>query len=148
MHLGVAAASSGQPLPRAQGLRRTAARAMAAAAKEQEMLTLYVHYRPRREEGAEFKLKLGLPKRKTVAAMMKAFAKAVAKSDRGYGLTIDVAEWQPGCPRHHVSYTSLHGHLVGYHAPQQPSWPPLQYWSRFFCVSDMTKFFGTKKSKV
>lgn len=56
------------------------------------MLTLYVHYRPRREEGAEFKLKLGLPKRKTVAAMMKAFAKAVAKSDRGYGLTIDVAE--------------------------------------------------------
>ena len=31
-----------------------------------------------------------VPKTKTVASMIKAFAKAVAKSERGYGLTIDI----------------------------------------------------------
>ena len=33
-----------------------------------------------------------VPKTKTVASMIKAFAKAVAKSERGYGLTIDIGD--------------------------------------------------------
>jgi len=55
-------------------------------------VTLIAHYKPRPSEGEEFKLKLKVPGTKTVNAVVKAFAKAVAKSPRGYGLVLDATE--------------------------------------------------------
>ena len=63
-----------------------------AMAAKDAVVTLVVHYKPRPSEGEPFKLKLKVPSTKTVEAAMKAFAKAVAKSDRGYGLVIDPAD--------------------------------------------------------
>ena len=63
-----------------------------AAAVQKEALTLYVHYEPRKAEGEPFKLKLKVPLTKTVGAMTAAFAKAVARSERGYGLTLDASD--------------------------------------------------------
>ena len=57
-----------------------------------ELKTLIVHYKPRKKEGEPFKLKLTVPPTKTVAAVASAFVKAVAKSDRGYGLSLDATE--------------------------------------------------------
>ena len=55
-----------------------------------EVVSLVVHYKPRPKENCEpFKLKLKVPATKTVAALMKAFCKAVATSQRGYGLLLD-----------------------------------------------------------
>ena len=63
-----------------------------AAAVRKEAITLFVHYAPRKTEGEPFKLKLKVPKSKTVAAMTAAFVKAVARSERGYGLTLDASD--------------------------------------------------------
>ena len=73
------------PLP-AVGGGATSDAVMAAL----EVVSLVVHYKPRPKENCEpFKLKLKVPATKTVAALMKAFCKAVATSQRGYGLLLD-----------------------------------------------------------
>ena len=57
------------------------------------MATIIVaHYKPRPSEGEPFKLKLKVPRTKTIQAVVKAFAKAVANSPRGYGLVLDAAD--------------------------------------------------------
>ena len=55
----------------------------------QDALRLTAHYKPRTTEGEPFSLSLKVPGSKTVEALLRAWAKAVSKSPRGYGLSID-----------------------------------------------------------
>lgn len=71
---------------------KAAERSATSADDSAEVLTVFVSYTPRDSEGEPFRLKMKVPRGKTVKALVKAFAKSVARSERGYGLTLDPAE--------------------------------------------------------